>query len=95
LTPWDDGAFGTPSGKYEFKSDLAAEHGHFDIPKFLPGRDAYAPYRLLTPHDKYSIHSQFQNVDWMHDFNPEPFIYMHPRLAQQKRYRRWRYGAGL
>jgi anaerobic selenocysteine-containing dehydrogenase len=84
LNPWGDGAFGTPSGMYEFKSELAAEHGHFAVPEFLPGRDAYAPYRLLTPHDKYSIHSQFQNVDWMHDYNPEPFIYMHPKLAGQK-----------
>ncbi|MCG3207566.1 MAG: Dimethyl sulfoxide reductase DmsA [Anaerolineae bacterium] len=84
LTPWADGAFATPSQKYEFKSELAAEHGHFDIPKFKPGRDAYAPYRLLTPHDKYSIHSQFQNVDWMHDYNPEPFLYVNPKLARQK-----------
>lgn len=84
LTPWNDGSFGTPSGKYEFKSELAAEHGHFDVPKFLPGRANYAPYRLLTPHDKFSIHSQFQNIDWMHDFNPEPFIYIHPKLAQAK-----------
>lgn len=84
LAPWADGAFATPSQKYEFKSELAAEHGHFDIPKFKPGRDAYAPYRLLTPHDKYSIHSQFQNVDWMHDYNPEPFLYVNPKLARQK-----------
>ncbi len=84
LNPWSDGAFGTPSGKYEFKSELAAEHGHFDIPKFKESRPAYAPYRLLTPHDKYSIHSQFQNIDWMHDFNPEPFLYLNPALAETK-----------
>ncbi len=84
LTPWADGAFGTPSGKYEFKSELAAEHGHFDVPKFKPGRKAYAPYRLLTPHDKFSLHSQFHNIDWMHDFQDEPFLYLHPTLAQTK-----------
>ncbi len=83
-TAWNDGAFSTPSTKYEFKSELAAEHGHFDVPKFLPGRDAYAPYRLLTPHDKYSIHSQFQNVDWMGDMNPEPYLYINPQLAKEK-----------
>ncbi len=83
-TAWNDGAFSTPSTKYEFKSELAAEHGHFDVPKFLPGRDAYAPYRLLTPHDKYSIHSQFQNVDWMGDLNPEPYLYINPQLAKEK-----------
>lgn len=84
LTPWNDGAFSTPSAKYEFKSELAAEHGHFDVPKFLPGREAYAPYRLLTPHDKYSIHSQFQNVDWMREINPEPYLYINPQLAEEK-----------
>ena len=83
-TAWNDGAFSTPSAKYEFKSELAAEHGHFDIPKFLPGREAYAPYRLLTPHDKYSIHSQFQNVDWMLELNPEPYLYINPQLAREK-----------
>lgn len=83
-TAWNDGAFSTPSTKYEFRSELAAEHGHFDVPKFLPGRDAYAPYRLLTPHDKYSIHSQFQNVDWMGDVNPEPYLYINPQLAKEK-----------
>jgi anaerobic selenocysteine-containing dehydrogenase len=28
LLPWGDGVFGTPSKKYEFRSELAAEHGH-------------------------------------------------------------------
>ncbi len=84
LTPWHDGVFGTPSGKYEFKSELAAEHGHFDTPKFLPGRQAYAPYWLLTPHDKHSIHSQFQNIDWMLEINPEPYLYINPQLAKEK-----------
>jgi anaerobic selenocysteine-containing dehydrogenase len=84
LTPWADGQFVTPSGKYEFKSELAAEHGHAALPEYKPGREAYAPLRLLTPHDKYSIHSQFQNVDWMHDYNPEPFLYLHPKTAAAK-----------
>ena len=48
---WHDLQFKTPSGKYEFKSELAAEHGHTALPVFMPGREAYAPYRLLTPHD--------------------------------------------
>ncbi|MBI1296965.1 molybdopterin-dependent oxidoreductase [bacterium] len=81
---WHDLQFKTPSGKFEFKSELAAEHGHPALPIFKAGRSAYAPYWLLTPHTKYSIHSQFQNVDWMADFNPEPFIYINPTLAHQK-----------
>lgn len=84
LTPWADGQFGTPSGKYEFKSELAAEHGHDALPKYKPNRVPYAPYRLLTPHDRFNIHSQFQNVDWMADYNPEPFVYLHPSVAAAK-----------
>lgn len=81
---WADLKFGTPSGKYEFKSTIAEEYGHTALPLFKEGREAYAPLRLLTPHDKYSIHSQFQNLDWMHDYNPEPFVYLNPKLAQVK-----------
>jgi anaerobic selenocysteine-containing dehydrogenase len=81
---WHDLQFKTPSGKFEFKSELAEEHGHPALPIYLEGRRAYAPYRLLTPHTKYSIHSQFQNVDWMADFNPEPYIYVNPKLASKK-----------
>lgn len=29
---WHDMKFGTPSGKYEFRSDLCAEHGHEAFP---------------------------------------------------------------
>lgn len=81
---WSDLQFKTPSGKYEFKSELAAEHGHTALPSYKEGRAAYAPYRLLTPHAKYSLHSQFQNVDWMADYNPEPFVYLNPQLGAQK-----------
>lgn len=81
---WGDLKFKTPSGKYEFKSELAAEHGHTALPSYKEGRAAYAPYRLLTPHAKYSLHSQFQNVDWMADYNPEPFVYLNPQLGAKK-----------
>lgn len=81
---WHDLQFKTPSGKYEFRSELASELGHPALPVHKKGRDAYAPYRLLTPHTQYAIHSQFQNVDWMADFNPEPFLYLNPTLATKK-----------
>lgn len=81
---WADLKFSTPSGKYEFKSQTAEEQGHMALPLYKEGREAYAPYRLLTPHDKYNIHSQFQNLDWMHDYNAEPFIFINPKLAREK-----------
>lgn len=81
---WSDMKFGTPSGKYEFKSSVAEEYGHTALVKYKEPRKAYDAYRLLTPHSKYNLHSQFQNLDWMLDYNPEPLAYIHPRLAKQK-----------
>lgn len=82
---WHDNVFSTPSKKYEFSSELAAQHGHTAIPKFKPPRDAYDTYRVLTPHTKFGLHSQFQNLAWNRDLNPEPFVYIHPKTAAPKR----------
>lgn len=81
---WHDYAFGTPSGKYEFRSELAASHGHDALPKYLSKRASTASLRLLTPHSKFNIHSQFQNLDFMEDFNPEPFVYLNPVTAASR-----------
>ncbi len=79
-----DRKFLTPSTKYEFRSELAAANGHAALPEYKAGRKAYGPLRLLTPHSKFSLHSQFQNLDWMHDFNNEPFVYLHPQTAKSR-----------
>ena len=81
---WHDKKFGTPSGKYEFKSELCAEHGHKALPEFKEGRKKYDKFRLLTPHTKFGIHSQFINLDWMKEYYNEPFVYMHPKAAAGK-----------
>ncbi|MDR3438712.1 molybdopterin-dependent oxidoreductase [Telmatospirillum sp.] len=81
---WADGKFATPSKKYEFRSDLCAKNGHDALPMYKEGRAPYDKLRLLTPHHKFAIHSQFQNLDWMADFNPAPFVYIHPRAAAQR-----------
>lgn len=81
---WADGKFGTPSGKYEFKSDLCAEHGFNALPKYVAGRKPYDKLRLLTPHTKFGLHSQFVNLDWMEEFNPKPFVYIHPDTARAR-----------
>ena len=81
---WHDMKFGTPSGKYEFKSELCAEHGHKALPEFKSGREGYDKFRLLTPHTKFGIHSQFINLDWMKEYNKEPYVYMHPKAAAAK-----------
>jgi anaerobic selenocysteine-containing dehydrogenase len=84
LTPWADGKFGTPSGKYEFKSGLCSEHGFNSLPKYVEGRKPYDKLRLITPHSKFGIHSQFANLDWMEDFNPQPCAYINPKTARSR-----------
>lgn len=81
---WADGKFGTPSGKYEFESALCAKHGFKALPEYAEGREPYDTLRLLTPHTKFGLHSQFVNLDWMEDFNPQPFVYIHPRTARAR-----------
>ncbi|MCB2186231.1 MAG: molybdopterin-dependent oxidoreductase [Deltaproteobacteria bacterium] len=81
---WHDLKFQTPSKLYEFKSELAAQNGHKALPEYKDGREPYAPYRLLTPHSKFNIHSQFQNLDWAMGMNPEPLVYVNPALAREK-----------
>ncbi len=81
---WHDLRFKTPSGQYEFRSELCEEHGHKALPEFISPRPSQGPLRLLTPHCKFNIHSQFNNLDWMRDFNPEPFVYVHPDTARGK-----------
>ncbi|MFW6005394.1 MAG: molybdopterin-containing oxidoreductase family protein, partial [Desulfonatronovibrionaceae bacterium] len=81
---WHNLEFKTPSGKYEFKSELCAENGHKALPEFKEGRKPYDKFRLLTPHTKFGLHSQFINLDWMEDFNPEPFCYLNPEPAKAR-----------
>ena len=81
---WNERVFMTPSGKYEFRSDLCAQNGFKALPEYVPGREATAPFRLLTPHVQFGLHSQFINLDWMENFYPEPFVYIHPEAAKAK-----------
>jgi len=81
---WSDKKFATPSGKYEFSSDLAAEYGHTKLPEFKERRKAYDKFRVLTPHTQFGLHSQFINIDYMEDFNKEPFVYINPKAAKSK-----------
>lgn len=81
---WNDRTFKTPSGKYEFKSELCAKNGFTALPEFIPGRKGDKPFQLLTPHIKYGLHSQFINLDWMERVYPEPFVYINPAAAKAK-----------
>ena len=83
---WADGKFRTPSGKFEFYSEAAASTGNHLLPVYREAAPEPEKHtiRLLTPHWKYGLHSQFQNLDWMRDLCSEPFVEIHPQLAQEK-----------
>lgn len=81
---WKDLRFNTPSKKYEFYSETAAKNGHAALPEAISGRQSDLPYRVLTPHSKFAIHSQFQNLDVMETFSPEPHVSIHPDTAASK-----------
>lgn len=81
---WNSREFGTPSKKYEFKSELCEQNGFDALPKYVEVRKSDAPFRLLTPHVQFALHSQFVNIDWMENFYPEPFVYIHPEAAKEK-----------
>jgi anaerobic selenocysteine-containing dehydrogenase len=89
VAAWSNGKFTTPSGKYELYSEDAHKNwGHPALPVYHermkpPDPEKY-PYRFITPHWKYGLHSQFQNLDWILVTNPEPFVQIHPRLAAEK-----------
>jgi anaerobic selenocysteine-containing dehydrogenase len=81
---WSTFQFGTPSGKYEFRSDICKANGHMALPEYMEPRKSYDKFRLLTPHTKFAIHSQFLNLDWMQEYDKQPYLYMHPEAAAEK-----------
>lgn len=81
---WYDRKFKTPSGKFEFKSELCEKNGHTALPEYKPEAKSTLPFHLFTPHVQFGIHSQFINLDWMQVFYPEPFVYIHPISAQKR-----------
>ncbi|WP_316572296.1 molybdopterin-dependent oxidoreductase [Neobacillus sp. YIM B06451] len=69
--PWADGRFNTPSGKYEFTSNLARQKGmngklQLSLPNETkwtnPELAARFPYSLLTIHPLRSNHSQHYHI---------------------------------
>lgn len=81
---WYDRKFKTPSGKFEFRSELCEKNGHTALPEYKPEAKSTLPFHLFTPHVQFGIHSQFITLDWMQVFYPEPFVYMHPISAEKR-----------
>jgi len=83
---WADRKFTTPSGKYEVFSEAAAKNGLPPMPTYVTEMKAPSEYpiRFLTPHSQHGLHSQWQNVPYMMQTNPEPLLELHPKLAGAK-----------
>ena len=72
-TSFDDGRFGTPSGKVELLAPTYTEYGD----------DTY-PYRLLSPKTKLMHGSQAGNLPRMARRLGEPYFYIHPQDAEHE-----------
>jgi anaerobic selenocysteine-containing dehydrogenase len=83
-----DMIFETPSGKIELYSEEAVQKWQVDpLPSYVPpefDEDTKLKYPLyfLSPNTKNRIHSQFNNLNIIKLFSPEPFVEIHPLDAQ-------------
>lgn len=92
-TAWEDLHFPTPSGKIELYSERAKENHLPPLAMSLETDRTQEhggqplnpyPYRLLVVHERDQLNSQFQNLPSLHSSHPEPYLLLHPRLAQKK-----------
>lgn len=89
--PWRDGKFKTESGKLEFYLEKMASTAE-ELPVFKwpleAGPDSKLagkyPFVLLTRHEKFRIHSQYENQPWLREINPEPVADLNPKDAGAK-----------
>jgi anaerobic selenocysteine-containing dehydrogenase len=85
---FSDLKFDTPSGKIELFSEQAKLKWNVDpLPSYVePEIDdltkAKYPLHFLSPNTKNRIHSQFNNLQIIKVFSPEPFVEIHPLDAQ-------------
>jgi anaerobic dimethyl sulfoxide reductase subunit A len=74
----------TPSGRVEISSTVYAETGYSAIPecRVLETTDLY-PLRLVTPHPKFRIHSQYDNIPWFKERERQA-LWIHPHDAAER-----------
>jgi anaerobic selenocysteine-containing dehydrogenase len=87
---FSDFKFNTPSGKIELYSETAKEKWKVNpLPSYVPpdiSSETLTKYPLyfLSPNTKNRIHSQFNNLEIIKVFSPEPFVEMHPEDAGKR-----------
>lgn len=81
--------FPTPSGRIELCSEEAARRWGVDpLPAYAEAQESAAsrggkyPLQLLTPNTKNGIHSQFLNLEVIHQFEAGPALFMGPEDAE-------------
>jgi anaerobic selenocysteine-containing dehydrogenase len=89
---FSDLVFSTPSGKIELVSKEAALRWGVDpLPRWTPPLESALrptsgryPLQMLTPNIKNSIHSQFNNLAVIRQYDPGPQLSMHPEDARRR-----------
>lgn len=74
----------TPSGKIEIASARYAATGFSAFPtcRIAPAEEGY-PLRLITPHPRYRTHSQYDNIPWFKEREPQR-LWIHPADAEAR-----------
>jgi anaerobic dimethyl sulfoxide reductase subunit A len=74
----------TPSGQVEISSTAYAGTGYSSIPecRVLETTEGY-PLRLVTPHPKLRIHSQYDNIPWFKEREKQA-LWIHPHDAAER-----------
>lgn len=83
---WEDRAFCTSSGKFEFLSGKALANNKTALPVHTSGArpcEQY-PFWLITSHAQHSLNSQFDIPDWLYKNKHDPVVYIHPDAARQR-----------
>lgn len=74
----------TPSGRVQIHSKAYAQTGYAPIPecRVLAPDDEF-PLCLITPHPRYRIHSQYDNIPWFKERQSQA-LWIHPRDAVER-----------
>lgn len=84
--PWHDCQFLTPSGKYEFFSTLAQDHGLASLPEIdgiQPTSESY-PLRLFTVRSYAALNSQCRDSPRLSHLGKTSLVLLNPELAKYK-----------
>jgi len=89
--PFQDKNFPTPSGRIEFYIEPLIKFGEelplykeqLESPRTSPLAKKY-PLSLFTKKKRFHMNSICANIDWMLELDPEPYLDINPKDAQQR-----------